>query len=205
MKRQRSDVPLPQLVGRIIDSMQARFVKLHSESRNAWYGAKSVQDEVPYSWLTKEIVDLYDLRMELFSDPVGAPFFHGRRSLGTVTLVWSEQKWTKAMRTKFYVTDYHDAADMTIGTTLKKKVRERRRMADSLGSGGPAQSQAPCAYIPTETVSTQPHIRKSAHINNLQSTDRDTSALQRLIAISSIVLTLSYCAYAYVPRHRHPH
>src|ERR1700722_17998527 len=147
MKRQRSDVPLPQLVGRIIDSMQARFVKLHSESRNAWYGAKSVQDEVPYSWLTKEIVDLYDLRMELFSDPVGAPFFHGRRSLGTVTLVWSEQKWTKAMRTKFYVTDYHDAADMTIGTTLKKKVRERRRMADSLGSGGPAQSQAPHTYI----------------------------------------------------------
>jgi hypothetical protein len=205
MKRQRLDVPLLLLVDRTIDFMQARFVKVHSETRNMWYGAKSVQGKVPDSWLTKEIVDQYDLRMEQFSDQMGAPFFHGRRSLGTVTLVWSEQKWTKAMRTKFYVTDYHDAADMTIGTTLKKKVRKRRQLADSLESGEPAQSQAPFAYIPTETVSTQPHIRKSAHINNLQSTDHDTSALQRLIAISGIVLVLSCCAYAYLPRHRHSH
>src|SRR2546422_520814 len=98
MKRQRSDVPLPQLVDRIIDFMQARFVKLHSEFRNTWYGAKSVQGEVPDSWITKEIVDWYDLRMEPFSDPLEAPFFHNRHSLGTVTLVWSEQKWTKAIK-----------------------------------------------------------------------------------------------------------
>ena len=189
-------------VGTVTDSTQPRFVNLHSISRNTWYGAKSVQGHSPVSWLRQVIVDEYDLRMEPFTGPGPAPKFNGQRSLGTVILTWSEPKWTKAMRTRFHVTDHPNAPDMTIGTTLEEKVRKRRHTADPWESRWYAQNQASYAGSPISPVPIQPQSGGSPLFDRLQITTSDISALQRLIFISGIVLALSCGVYAYSPRNR---